>query len=191
MKKLPNELDSIAWQIYRELLPEAERFYGPREDGFTVTEILHDPSGPEMRLDGYSIALIVGPNASAYRPTLISNIAHEIVHTLNPRTGNANSLEEGAAVYFELNVIERRYGVEERHKFWNCLPQTYRTALDDFENLYEYDEHPGQLIREQFGAFSAVTTRNLRQLYRKLPADVASRLVSSKRMRPAAGITKR
>jgi len=132
LKQLPDELKPVAWDAYRSLLADAEQRFGAREIGFTVTRIMQDPSGPEMWIDGNSITLVVGPNAVGYTPTLISNIAHEIVHTLNPKLGNANRLEEGVAVHFELGIIERRYGNDERDKFWNCLPIHYVPNLDHF-----------------------------------------------------------
>ncbi|QEG22720.1 hypothetical protein MFFC18_26030 [Mariniblastus fucicola] len=81
LKSLPSKLEAIAWDAYHDLISDAERKFGIREACYSVNTIMQDPSGPDMVIDGKSITLVVGPNATQYPPTLISNIAHETIHT--------------------------------------------------------------------------------------------------------------
>ena len=183
IRRLPRQIESRAWRAFRAIAPQAERYFGTREAGFRVLDIKQADEGPVMKFDGQSITLVVGPNATAYEPTLISNIAHETVHSLSPRTGDASMLEEGAAVYFELSVINARYGAAEKTKFLNFLPSLYREALTDFEQLLKFDKKPGRTIRSTFGSMTDVSKRELRDLYDELDGELADRLVKRKRMR--------
>ncbi|QDT43636.1 hypothetical protein Pan241w_37380 [Gimesia alba] len=181
------DLESKAWDAHRAFLVEAERSFGPRDDSYTVTDIVQEIHGPTLSLNGHSVTLVVGPNATKYFPALIANVAHETLHTLNPVTGNATMLEEGAAIYFELQIISSQFSESERKYFWNHLPETYRTAFADFETLLGFDQNAGLTIRKEFGSLSDLDKNGLRKLFPELQDDCASRLVTRQRMRPNAG----
>ena len=182
IQRLSDELESEAWVAFRSLLVDAEQVLGPRDDRFSVVDIVQSDTGPNMKLDGDEITLIVGPYVQVYPPNLISNIAHETVHVLNPTTGYASWLEEGVAVHFELGTIERRFDGAVRRRLMDCLPGSYANAFDDYEKLLEYDCHAGRSVRSVAG-LSGVSRSQLRKLFPGVSRRLISKFVTRRQMR--------
>ena len=180
--RLSAELESQAWDLFHSLLTDAESALGPRDNKYSVVDIVQSADGPNMKLEDNEITIIVGPNVQAYQPTLISNIAHETVHTLNPISGYASWLEEGAAIHFELNTIERMFGYAERRHFFDHLPETYKLALTDYEQLLEIDSEAGKTVRMS-STLSTVSAAQLRQWFPVVDERLVQRLVERKQMR--------
>jgi len=172
-----------AYGLIDELLTQVEQNFGPRDDRFGVVDILQCDDGPYISPAGTDVTVYVGPNALAYEPTLISNIAHECVHLLNPITGNASTLEEGAAVDFELRVISRRFGEAELENFQNFLPETYLRALNDVRDLLELDYSAVLRVRQELGGLTGPTVDDIEQLFPGIEHGLAVRLVRRNRMR--------
>lgn len=182
-RRLNKDTEQRAFSLLDELLQQAEQRYGSRDDRFGVVDILQCDDGPYIHLAGTNVTLFVGPNATKYEPTLVSNIAHECVHLLNPITGNASTLEEGAAVDFELGAILSRFGESEIEHFRNFLPDTYRCALSDVRDLLTLDSSAILRIRSELGGLTGPTIQDLERLVPSIDHGLAVRLVRRQRMR--------
>lgn len=182
-RRLSEDTEQRAFSLLHELLPQAEQRYGTRDDRFSVVDILQCDDGPFIHPDGTDVTLFVGPNATKYEPTLVSNVAHECVHLLNPITGNASTLEEGAAVDFELGVILTRFGQSELEHFRSFLPDTYQCALSDVRDLLSLDPSAILRIRAELRGLTGPTVEDIKRLVPSIDRGLAIRLVRRQRMR--------
>lgn len=110
--------------------------------------------------------------ASLYWPTVVFELAHEVVHLLDPIAGNGNKLEEGVAVEFSI-YVQKKLGVP-------VVQQPTRGFC--FEALSLVRMLPGGVfesarrIRHAAGPLSRVTTKALQGIYPELGIGVVRRL---------------
>ena len=98
-----------------EMLRMAEERYGQRDCEFTLLGIEFWPGVPHLWFPGPSdckhIAIRIGIDA-IYDPIKAHfQLAHECIHLLSPVIGMASLLEEGLAVTFSLDYVQRIFGV--------------------------------------------------------------------------------
>ncbi len=91
-------------KLQEALLELAEQLLGDRDKSKIIYQPDFDVNGPYINntpnLDGASARL--SPNSKLYWPTVVYEMAHEIIHLLNPIVGYTNWLEEGIAVKFSI-----------------------------------------------------------------------------------------
>jgi hypothetical protein len=183
--KLSTELEVQALALLESFSEELCKLVGNAHRTFRTVDVRQSDSGPHLEVDGDTCIVVVGPNAAAYEPTLVANLAHESVHLhfTGHRNRLASGLEEGFAVRFELMMVEMRYGHEERLHHINHLPKTYKTALADYAHLETMSENPAMLIRTTHGRLSGLTPHELRRAFPSLGWMISRRLARCKQMR--------
>ena len=106
-------------------------------------------------------------------PEAVFEMAHETVHLLNPVLGDTNNFEEGIAVAFSLSV-QPSYGINV-----STSEQPYLDALQLASVLPAGPLEAGRRVRDSVGALSAVTQRDLRELFPDADVFVLSKLVET------------
>ncbi len=159
---IPEHDQKGLWQLQNQLLDEAQRLVGQRDLSKKIYPPAFHENGPHIRntpeLDGAFIEL--GPNSKVFWPTVVYEMAHEIIHLLNPIVGYANWLEEGVAVEFSIHA-----------QTLFDIPIQSPTSGPYFEALNMVRSLPGgtfssaKLIRGRFGSLSAVTFEQLFVLF--------------------------
>lgn len=112
-------------------------------------------------------------NSLTYLPTTVFEMAHEVVHLLNPTTGYTNWLEEGIAVAFSLQAQG-----ELEHKPFEVEPGAYLEALELVESLPDGPFEFGRKARDLAGSLNAVTFEHLKAIAPELKDDVLHKLAS-------------
>ena len=161
------------WALQWYLIEIAETELGPRDRSKKVYQPQFADDGPFLRntpdFDGAFIEL--SRNAEHYWPTVVYEMAHEIVHLLDPvARGNGNYLEEGVAVAFSLHV-QPMYGFNMSVK----MP-SYVKALNLVESLPGGVLTAGKLIRETVGALSSATPQFLAELFPEVDETICDHL---------------
>ena len=183
--RLSTELEVQALALLESFSEELCKLIGNANRTFRTIDVRQSDSGPHLEVEGDTCIIVVGPNAAAYKPTLVANLAHESVHLHLTGHGNrlASGLEEGFAVRFELMMVELRYGHEERLHHIKHLPKTYKAALADYSHLETMSKNPAMLMRKTHGGLSGLTPRELRRAFPSLGWMMSRRLARSKQMR--------
>ena len=174
--KLPdtNPRDDPAglWALQLELLSIAESILGPRDSSKKLYQPQFIGGVPHIfntkNPDGVIVRL--SRNGECYWPTVAFEMAHETVHLLNPIPGNANYLEEGVAVAFSLGV-QSFYGINVPISM-----KSYLYALQLVAMLPDGPLEAGSRVRERVGALTAVTERDLEELFPNVDRAVLSKL---------------
>lgn len=188
--ELPIEGDGEArWDakaILRCRLPQAialaESMYGPRDDAFTLLEVrfggdvprLEPVGAPEEKAVRLWLSRGTLTNATEYQA--MHQLAHEVIHLLNPVRDKANVLEEGVATLFSSDFLSHI----------GCgkpAPETqpyYARAVALVSGLEA--THPGaaKMLRMACGAWSAVTAGAILGLYPDTLPSAAAELVEFK-----------
>jgi len=183
--RLPAELEEKAMALLALFNDKLCDLIGEGNRLNNTVEVRQCNSGPHLDIGKDSCIVVVGPNAIAYEPTLIANLAHESVHLhLAERVNRrASGLEEGFAVNFELTMVQQLYGSDERLHHIKHLPKTYKTALNDYTHLEKISENPALLVRTAHGRLSGLTSRELRRTFPSLGWLISRRLARCKQMR--------
>ena len=183
--RLSTELEGQALALLEFFREELCKLIGNAQRTFRTIDVRQSDSGPHLEVEDDTCIVVVGPNAVAYEPTLVANLAHESVHLHLAERGNrlASGLEEGFAVRFELKMVEMRYGHEERLHHIKHLPKTYKTALADYSQLETISENPAMLLLATHGKLSGLTSRELRRTFPSLGWMMSRRLARCKQMR--------
>ena len=156
-----------------QLLKLAEELLGSRDQSKTIYQPAFADDGPYIRntpnLDGAFAEL--SRNAEGYWPTVVTELAHETVHLLNPRPGVGNWLSEGMAVAFS-NYAQRRYGMEPQ----NINMESYTRSLELVSELPPDPLTAGRRIRDVCGSFNAATRSILETLYPTVDPETLAEL---------------
>ena len=153
---------------------DAESILGPRDSSKKLYQPQFIDGVPHIfntkNPDGVIVRL--SRNGECYWPTVVFEMAHETVHLLNPIPGNANYLEEGVAVTFSLSV-QPLYGINVPVPPSETL---YILALQLVAILPDGPLEAGRRVRERVGALSAVTMRDLEELFPSVDRAVLSKM---------------
>lgn len=182
---LPPELEQRALTLAGDFRATLCEMLGPPRLQFEAFDVRQSNTGPTIAIDGDKATLVVGPNAVSCESTLVSNVAHESVHLhlTDGAFGNASGLEEGFALHFELSLIEQHCGTSERQRHVSHLPDTYTTALHDYEYLMTISDDPVMRVLERHGKLSGLSWRDLRHLFPRASFWLSYRLARRRRMR--------
>ena len=175
------ELQALKWLL--KFQEDLTKMLGASKHRYSSIDIVQSAAGPGVSFVGDHATVIVGPNAASYEPTFIANLAHESVHLFEGTRGNASGLEEGFAVHFELDTIEKRYGVKERAHFLKYLPRSYCVASSDYIHLLSINADAAKNVRDSFGALTGFSLIHLRRLFPMLSLLRSYRLARRMSMR--------
>ena len=175
-RMIPRNAPGQLLDLQNQFLSEAESVLGSRDRSKIIL-------GPEFTDKGYPhIFNMSEPNAVRIHLTDIaasdwnaakSEMAHEVVHLLNPISGNTNKLEEGVAVVFSIYA-------QSLFQFSNpTLPKPYGEALSLICRLSQTPLEAARLIRERVGALSRVRAQDLRELFPSVEENVVIALVET------------
>jgi len=183
--RLPADTKQRALALLATCRTELHDLIGKPQHQFHTIDVRQSDAGPTLDVEDEIAIVLVGPRATLHEPTLVANVAHESVHLhlMDGKHGNASGLEEGFALQFELLTVERHYGSQERRHHVNHLPNTYATALSDYETLLTISDDPARRVREAHGKLTGPTSCELRRLFPKLGWRMSHRLARRKRMR--------
>ncbi|WP_442511717.1 hypothetical protein SH528x_003429 [Novipirellula sp. SH528] len=184
--RLPADKDRQALTLIEACRNELQDLLGRPLRHFGTVDVRQSDAGPTIAFDRDNAVVLVGPHATLYEPALIANVAHESVHLhlTDGEYGNANGLEEGFAVHFELSTVETHYGANERQHHVDHLSDNYANALSDYEKLLSMSDAPAKCVRDAYGKLTGVSSRELRRLFTTLGWWMSHRLARRKRMRP-------
>lgn len=166
----------------------AQQFFGPRKKQLFSPEFVE--GGPNVRntrdeTGGYAELSL---NAAIYWPSAIYELAHEIIHLLDPRPGypkgkGASWFEEGLAVHFSLYALERIVEPTISAYFLEHLKknQKYYTA---FKLFLEFDEDEdvysrARQIRQKAGHFSDASAHDFMTVSPSVHENSALKLAKS------------
>jgi hypothetical protein len=110
-------------------------------------------------------------SAGGYWPSFVYELAHEVVHLLNPTMGPATWLEEGLTVSFSIHA-QRIYGC----KVQEPAAGGYQKALALVRKLDDSEFTFGQAIRERFGSLSNFSAPQLKLAFPEVPERFARQL---------------
>lgn len=180
-------------KLQKDLLDWAEELFGQRDGGWMICP-------PDFDLDDDQphiyypkpfakklVQIKLVPEANDKWPIALYQMAHEVIHLLNPKekdleTGfrdSANVLEEGVACAFSFYVLRRCNIKVELYK--NESKLSYRQAHKLVARLQSGDIAAAKRIRREIPAgtsFSAVTANDLIRIFPCLDRDHAHALTS-------------
>lgn len=167
--------ESAIWSLQLELLTWAEALLGQRDPSKLLCKPDYHPDGPQLRFncDQNKVWAELSPKCKHSWTSTVYDLAHETIHLLDPIVGTANYLEEGVAVAFTW-YVRGIYG-------FSCTPPTsekYERAFASVKCLPEAALLSARRIRSKFGCLSAVTSKDLLQLYPDFDHGVANLLAS-------------
>ena len=168
-----------------ELLAVAEQRFGPRDTSWSIGAVEIDPNGPHLNPDAVEMVATVCVNeyVNNHLPNLYSQIAHEVIHLLNPGPQVVNYLEEGVACIFQDRIIVDKFGNDELQHQLNYRDTGYRDAKSLAERLRDFDNAAFIEIRRRVGAFHQATPSDLIELFTDLTVDEANQLCTQCRLR--------
>ena len=162
---------------FGDMLGEAERLYGPRDKEFTLLGVeLTSVNRPQIWFPGGSknVLIQVPQRYGNDLSRAAVDIAHEVIHCLNPITSQtgASVLEEGVAVHFAYYYCQERM----RRFDFDVLPPNYTFAYERVQELLAIDPEAVRKIREVEPSLSLVTTEQLLPLFPALDREAADYL---------------
>ncbi len=171
----PEDDPQAMWQVQLELLTLAEDIFGPRNPKFQLRAPQFRETGPTIRfsVDRKSVATELSDYGRQHWPTIVFEMSHETVHLIDPVVGNANYLEEGAAVAFSLHA-QSVYGLV----VYVPPDAPYVCALDMLHELPGDALEAAGRIRRETGPLSEVETEDLLALFPDLDRRYAEILTS-------------
>jgi hypothetical protein len=155
------------------LIKVAERHFGKRDLSFTVKLPVYG-DGPRIRLsylEKWAYAEL-SLYAARYWPTAVFELAHEVIHLLNPVDGCTNYLEEGIAVEFQ-DFFAPQFSGE---KISVVLP-SYLEAQRLVRGLHKEPFKAAKKIRALCGSLSSVSYNDLSRLFPNKDAGLLHKLV--------------
>jgi hypothetical protein len=140
----------------------AESCFGQRDMTYELRPPAFAPDGPYIMVwhEPKAVGAILSPNAANSWDVAIFELAHECVHMLNPVTGYTNHLEEGIATDFQLlitPVLTARVVTANMEKYLHARSLVEELGTDVIQI--------GRQIREQFGAFKAISSDDVAKLW--------------------------
>lgn len=170
------------WRLQMELMAEAERFFGSRDQSKKIYQPSWDVDWPHVRYtpnkDGAFAEL--GFNAKTDWKMVVYQLAHETVHLLDQHGGKqTHLLEEGAAVRFSLDMM-RKYGFDTAG-----LPKanTYKTALTLFDSLGNEPYLIAKDLRVKCGNFISFDAAAIKAKCPDVSENIISEMLSKPVMR--------
>jgi hypothetical protein len=169
---LADPLDAVG-RTQTALLGCAENLLGPRDTRYALLPPVCADGGPRLRFtpDETSVFVELSLNARGYWPTFVFEMAHEVVHLLNPQPGPTTLFEEGLATHFQCVVAPLFSGVE----IALTVP-TYAAARDAVLALSADPFTLAQRLRERCGSLRALSAADLLALCPAAHPDEAARL---------------
>lgn len=156
-----------------------EHFGPPRRERDVVIE--YRPEGPWLRTWNDSTAWItLEERCQSDRLVYLFQLAHELVHTLDPVPfGQASVLEGGAATYFQHWYIRERLPFDdERRSHW-CKSEDpeYKPAQDLVASFLELDPSALRRLRDAGDTLSLDSAGTLIAFVPSLERPIADKLV--------------
>lgn len=178
--RTPENNEPCLLQLQVELMTEAERLFGPRNNSKNILPPSWDEEGPHIRytLDKNGAFAELSYNAKSDWRLATYQLAHEMVHLLDQHGGDrTHLLEEGAAVRFSLDMM-KKYGFDS-----TGLPglDSYKHALCLFDLLGGNPYSIARDCRSTCGSFISIDAKTLKSkcpgLDDKLVAELLRRPV--------------
>lgn len=167
----------LAQQALTELLAIAEQRFGDRDPAWSVGPIQVRDNGPFLHLNPEERIASVTVNRWANRyENLHAQIAHEVIHLLNPGPLSVNVLEEGVATAFQCQMTLDKFGQEELDLQTRHHSDQYRNAKILAEQLLSLDDDAFRKIREACSSFNDATPEQLMDLFDGLTENTAQQL---------------
>lgn len=175
ISSLPSESPEGLWALQNFLLTHIEGLIGNKDPIKKIYQPVFGEGHPYIcntpSLDGAFAVLSL--NAKVYWPTTLYELAHETVHLLNPKIGNANVLEEGVATIFSEEMSKRFTN----HAMTSKLP-SYRDAANLANELPEPFYDSIKKLRLKAGALYNVSESDICSLFPNLDVNLAQKLCS-------------
>lgn len=169
----PGQDPSGLWSVQLQLLELAEDVLGPRDGSKVMFQPVFTDHGPNIRntpnLDGAFAEL--SRNAEGYWPTVISELAHETVHLLNPKSGYGTWLSEGIAVAFS-DYAQRQFKLKPQ----GVNMASYRRSQKLVAGLPPDPLTAGRRIREACGSLDNATRSILGKLFPSVDPETSTEL---------------
>lgn len=158
--------DGYTWtltSLLGEILRVSENRFGPRDKSFTLLGVEFFKDGPGFWFPGNCKNIIIQLSYPAARnmEKACYQMAHECVHLLQPqRLGTANNLEEGVAVYFASEYMEKF----RNSPLWHATKESYLIAGRTVSKMMAEDMECIKKLRKLELSLSKVTMEQLRTL---------------------------
>lgn len=171
-------------KLQSDLLDWAEELFGERDKRWTILPPKFENGHPHtfyVDHDTFDLILVkLGDKARDKWTYVLYQLAHEVIHLLNPRRGcKANSLEEGVASAFSY-YVQRRCGIAEP-----CFVRHGHRAYEHVHNLLNQlpggDIAAAKRIRKEIPAgssFSSVMRVSLERIFPEIDGELAAALAS-------------
>jgi len=180
----PDQSPTEMAELQAKLDQLARNLFGPRKKKLLTPKFVD--GGPKVRftVDDTGAYAELSLYAAGYWPTAIYELAHEIIHILDPRPlpplgKGANWFEEGLAVHFSLSALREMVGPTVSGSFLEHLEKNNEKYYVAFQLFSELDEdvytRAGQ-IRQSAGHFSDATAHDFMTVSPKLHRDSALKL---------------
>jgi hypothetical protein len=180
-ERLPTD-DGWTWTLNSrlgELLSEAERRYGERDDGWTPLGIEFGGARPAIWYPGNiktpelkHLIIKLSFNARHDPGRAMFQLAHEVIHLLAPTGGrHAPAFEEGLATIFS-EEIAKKFGIQYRYDGPDYI--YCKLITNEFLNLYS--EAGIRLLRKRERSFHLFTPEILQTVFPSVPDKLAINL---------------
>ena len=158
----PKDSSGFLWSLQAFLLSQVEELLGPRESSKSILTPAFHECGPHIRhtLDLTGAFIELGQNARECWPLAHWQMAHEVVHLLNPVVGMGSNLEEGIATAFQCHVKEQR-----RLDTTAELGQEYLEVFHLVRKLPGGPFMAGRRVRSRCGSLSSISKEHLEALF--------------------------
>ena len=166
-----------------DILRQIEALYGQRDRDFTILGVefhpsvscLYFPSDSNTKVMPECKQVIISIDSSCQNDPLrvYGSLAHECIHLLSPRVGQASFLEEGLAVSFSLSYMQRFTG----HRMTSVGHPLYDQAMVLFERAeFIYPDLIRRVRGLHQGRLSDLVVEWMREALPSLPEDLLSSL---------------
>ena len=177
---IPDNDPEGLFSLQNELLALAEGLIGRRDPATKIFQPAFHADGPRIyntpALDWAVIQL--SPACKTSWSNTLYEMAHETIHLINPVPTYTNWLEEGVAVDFSLYALEQ-YGIAGHE------PRSgpYLEALQMARSLTGGTFSAARRIRAASGSLSAVTFKQMQELFPTCDPSLLQRLITECRPR--------
>ncbi len=168
--------------LQHDLLIWAEELFGERDQSWHILPPMFVTGYPHtfyVDHSSYNLVMIkLSENAREKWTFALYQLAHEVIHLLNPRPGcKANNLEEGVACAFSY-YVQRRCGIA-MPRFVNHNHPAYEYVHDFVKQLPKGDIAGAKRIRQEMPtgrSFSGVSSVNLKRIFPGIRTELAEEL---------------
>jgi hypothetical protein len=158
-----------------QMLHQAEVEYGQRDRSYTLLGVEFRDGVPQVWFPENRKDVVVQLGLGAMQDPVIAlfQLAHEVIHLLDPRPGAANYLEEGVAADFQQRFIRSVVG----HELPSGDPNydRARALLHQFTTLAP---NAVRSLRQTHGPMRSVTEQQIVAAVPGVTPDLASQLAS-------------